>query len=106
MEKYNFIVYQNETGLIQQITNTSASNLPRIPKEDGVTAIHVDFFNDITDCYYNPKNGKFYVDEAKTEEIVNPATYERPVIEIESEPRYTLDEACEIIAEEVSGNVG
>ena len=48
MHNYNFIVYQNETGMVQQVTSTPCSNLPAIPEEDGVTAVHVDFFNDIT----------------------------------------------------------
>jgi len=81
MEKYNFIVYQNESGLIQQITNTSLPNLPFIPIEDGVTAIHVDFYNDVTDCYYEPLTGKFYEDEEKTLEISDPATYKK-IVEI------------------------
>lgn len=81
MNKYNFIVYQNGTGLIQQITNTPFSNLPLIPKEDEVTAIHIDFYNDaIIDCYYESLTGKFFEDEEKTLEIFNPSIYIKPII--------------------------
>lgn len=100
MEKYNFIVYQNDTGFIQQITNTNVPNLPPIPEEDGVTAIHVDFYNDVTECYFT--DGKFYEDAELTVEITDPANYVKPIVEIESEPRYTLDEASEIITQEVA----
>ena len=105
MEKYNFIVYQNENGFVQQITNTNISDLPMIPEEDGVTAAHVNFYNDITESYYEPATGKFYADEAKTEEIADPATYVKPVIEVESDPLYTLDEAAQILSEEVANEL-
>ncbi len=76
MNTYNFIVYQNESKLIQQITNTPVPSLPFIPDEDGVTAVHVDFYNpDIVDCYF--VDGKFYEDAELTKEIAEPAMYER-----------------------------
>ena len=81
MNTYNFIVYQNESGLVQQVTNTTVPNLPKIPKEDGVTAIHVGFYNDVTDTYYDPETGKFYEDAEKTLEISEPANYTKPVPE-------------------------
>ena len=109
MNKYNFIVYQNETGFIQQITNTPAPNLPMIPEEDGVTAIHVNFYNpEIVDRYF--VEGKFYEDAELTIEITDPANFTIPYIPPEpSEPEpgeqlYTLDEACEIITQEVASD--
>lgn len=76
MEKYNFIVYDNKTGFIQQMTNTGASYLPTIPVSDPVTAIHVNFFNDnITECYYDSETRKFYEDAEKNIEIMDPSTY-------------------------------
>lgn len=79
MDKYNFIVYQNETGFVQQITNTPAPNLPMIPEEDGVTAVHVNFYNpEIVDRYF--VEGKFYEDAELTIEITDPANFTVPYI--------------------------
>lgn len=101
---YNFIVYDNETKFVQQITSTTAPNLPFIPEKDGVTAIHIDFYNeDISGCYY--ADGVFYEDAELTVVITDPATYVKPYVEpepFEPTPRYTLDEASEIITQEVA----
>lgn len=105
LEPYNFFVYRIENGFVQQITNTNNPDLPLVDSDE-IVVERIAFYNgELCGCYY--KESVFYEDAEMMMAISDPANYVKPYIEPEPvEPRYTLDEASEIIAKEVSENVG
>ena len=96
-------MHQNDNGFIQQITLTALPTLPVIPEEDGVRAESIGFYNpELCGCYY--VNGAFYENEELTIAISDPANYVKPYIEPEK-TLYTLDEAADILAQEVANEL-
>ena len=80
-QPYNIIIYAKENGFIQQITNTNNpngfSNLP-----DTLEYMYIDFYNEeILACYFDSKNNKYYEDEKKIVEIIDPSIYIKPTNE-------------------------
>ena len=81
MKRNNYIMYENETGLIRQLASFPSLIPTEILEEDDLTVVSVNFYNDVTGCYYDPLTGKFYEDAEKTVEISDPANYKKPVPE-------------------------
>ena len=89
----NYIIFENETGLIRQLASFPSSISTETLEEDGMTVASVNFYNDVTGCYYDPLTGKFYEDAEKTVEISDPANYTKPVPE-PVEDMHTLEAAA------------